>query len=425
MTCRMNVYKNTELGGHTGNLSESTVGKPWTDWQGISSLKVDGDCPWLLQSRDVGGAEFLFTKDTNQHSLNVGNGLSSGLDNVDKWYGGNHVNFIKLPKPMSMTKYPFVKDIKVYGNRDWTDRFGYVVNHSASKDTSKPVKLTKNGISKVPCKGAKESHVVKHVNPKEIHHETELVYRCGYAMENEGIKSLGDDLDPTSDPRYSMWSELATKYCNSNHNDYEQLIGFGKKCKDFTKKDDLSNFCKQNNNIVTKKVCNKTNLGKEGYRDIGMAYCENNSTDEFCRCHNNVYYNTVCKQNPQAPGCAEAKAIIDGFTTQGVEPDVIQSFLNCSPTCQTANYNPILQQCQTNVNACLAQINVGSANNSSISAECNIFDKKNPDSAPSLGDLGDEDDFFDDDDKKGSLFLFIFVCLISLMCFGMFTVLLV
>ena len=425
MSCTMNVYKHTELDGHTGNLSESTVGKPWTDWQGISSLKVLGDCPWLLQSRDVDGAEFLFTKDTNPHSLNVGSGLSVNLDNVDKWLPhGNFINFIKLPEPMSMSKYPFVKDITVYGNRNYSSRFGDVVDHSASKDTSKPVKLKKNGVSRVPCKGATESQVIKHVQPQSIHGETELVYRCGYNMDNESIKSLGDDLNGTADPRYSMWNELATKYCKSDHNQYEQLIGYSKKCKDFTGKNDLSNFCRQNNNIVTKTVCNKENLGEEEYRKIGKAYCDTNSTDEFCRCHNNVYYDTICKKNPQASGCAEAKELIDYFTKRGVDADVIQSYLNCSPTCQKSNYNPIIKQCQTNVNACLAQVNVGTANNSNISAKCNIFDKKNPD-MDSLDDLGDDDEFFDDDDKKGSLFLFIFVCLISLICFGMFTVLLV
>lgn len=420
MVCYIDVYKNSGTSSGKSATHDSSSDYGAVDYQGISSLKVTGDCPWLLSVSD--GAEFLFNKDSNENIVNM-KWPSVNLDDVDKKWGS--VKFIKLPKPMSMTKYPFVRDVTVYGKRKSIHPYGYVVDHSASKDTSIPVKLRKDGVSRVPCEGAKESQVVKHVNPHEIHDQTELVYRCGYDMQNEGIKSLGNTLYGTSDPRYSMWNDLAKKYCNSNPNDYEELIGYGKKCKDFISKSDLSNFCKQNNNIVTKTACNKTNLGEEDYKSIGMTYCNKNSTDEFCKCHNIVYYDTVCKKNNAAPGCAKAKALIDSFTRKGVDADVIQSYLNCSSPCQSANYNPILKQCETTVNACLAEINVGTADNSTISAKCNIFDKKNPDSAPSLGDLGDEDDFFDDDDddKKASLFIFVF--LISLICFGMFTVLLV
>ena len=138
--------------------------------------------------------------------------------------------------------------------------------------------------------------------------------------------------------------------------------------------DVLKDYCARPGKITSYQACK--NLNKGDYQRLAAAHCVANPTDSFCSCYNIM--NDVCKSNSSAAGCAEKKNKFDKLvagTPEG-QKQLWSGLEKCfGGVCSGAGkYLPPGHdlRCNSSVNVCVQNVEVGSLNDSGMNIVCDI-----------------------------------------------------
>jgi hypothetical protein len=136
----------------------------------------------------------------------------------------------------------------------------------------------------------------------------------------------------------------------------------------------LLEYCSRDGKIISHQACK--NLNEGDYQRLAAAHCVANPTDSFCSCYNIM--NDVCKSNSSAAGCAEKKNKFDKLvagTPEG-QKQLWSGLEKCfGGVCSGAGkYLPPGHdlRCNSSVNICVQNVEVGSLNDSGMNIVCDI-----------------------------------------------------
>lgn len=138
--------------------------------------------------------------------------------------------------------------------------------------------------------------------------------------------------------------------------------------------DVLKDYCARPGKITSYQACK--NLNEGDYQRFAAAHCAANPSDSFCSCYNVM--NNVCESNSNAAGCAEKKNKFDKLvagTPEG-QKQLWSGLEKCfGGVCSGAGkYLPPGHdlRCNSSVNICVQNVEVGSLNDSGMNIVCDI-----------------------------------------------------
>ena len=126
--------------------------------------------------------------------------------------------------------------------------------------------------------------------------------------------------------------------------------------------------------VISHQACKNLNDGD--YQRLAAAHCVAKPTDSFCSCYNIM--NDVCKSNSSAAGCAEKRNKFDKLVagTPDGQKQRWSGLEKCfGGVCSGAGkYLPPGNdlRCNSSVNVCVQNIEVGSLNDSGMNIVCDI-----------------------------------------------------
>ncbi len=138
--------------------------------------------------------------------------------------------------------------------------------------------------------------------------------------------------------------------------------------------DVLKAYCARPGKIISYQNCK--NLNEGDYQRFAAAHCAANPSDSFCSCYNIM--NDVCKSNSNAAGCAEKRNKFDKLVagTPDGQKQVWSGLEKCfGGVCSGAGkYLPPGHdlRCNSSVNVCVQNVEVGSLNDSGMNIVCDI-----------------------------------------------------
>ena len=136
----------------------------------------------------------------------------------------------------------------------------------------------------------------------------------------------------------------------------------------------LLEYCSRDGKIISHQACKNLNDGD--YQRLAAAHCVAKPTDSFCSCYNIM--NDVCKSNSSAAGCAEKRNKFDKLVagTPDGQKQLWSGLEKCfGGVCSGAGkYLPPGNdlRCNSSVNVCVQNIEVGSLNDSGMNIVCDI-----------------------------------------------------
>ena len=138
--------------------------------------------------------------------------------------------------------------------------------------------------------------------------------------------------------------------------------------------DVLKDYCARPGKIISYQNCK--NLNEGDYQRFAAAHCAANPSDSFCSCYNVM--NDVCKSNSNAAGCTEKRNKFDKLVagTPDGQKQVWSGLEKCfGGVCSGAGkYLPPGHdlRCNSSVNVCVQNVEVGSLNDSGMNIVCDI-----------------------------------------------------
>ena len=138
--------------------------------------------------------------------------------------------------------------------------------------------------------------------------------------------------------------------------------------------DVLKDYCARPGKIISYQNCK--NLNEGDYQRFAAAHCAANPSDSFCSCYNVM--NNVCESNSNAAGCAEKRNKFDKLVagTPDGQKQVWSGLEKCfGGVCSGAGkYLPPGHdlRCNSSVNVCVQNVEVGSLNDSGMNIVCDI-----------------------------------------------------
>ena len=177
-------------------------------------------------------------------------------------------------------------------------------------------------------------------------------------------------------PRYIIWQEAASKYCEIPGNAYKKIKGDTTCKQQFKDKNLAVKYCETGGNIAKdQKNCTVENLTPSVYDKIAKTFCKANASNKWCGCYNII--NRVCDSDPNAAGCltwVQKKAILK---SSGQDVSVYDSKPQCAaPVCTGSEvFTPATgdsMTCNQKYNICTQNIKQGVAKNSPTNASCNL-----------------------------------------------------
>ena len=138
--------------------------------------------------------------------------------------------------------------------------------------------------------------------------------------------------------------------------------------------DVLKDYCARPGKIISYQNCK--NLNEGDYQRFAAAHCVANPSDSFCSCYNVM--NNVCESNSNAAGCAEKRNKFDKLVagTPDGQKQVWSGLEKCfGGVCSGAGkYLPPGHdlRCNSSVNVCVQNVEVGSLNDSGMNIVCDI-----------------------------------------------------
>ena len=138
--------------------------------------------------------------------------------------------------------------------------------------------------------------------------------------------------------------------------------------------DVLKGYCARPGKIISYQNCK--NLNEGDYQRFAAAHCAANPSDSFCSCYNVM--NNVCESNSNAAGCAEKRNKFDKLVagTPDGQKQVWSGLEKCfGGVCSGAGkYLPPGHdlRCNSSVNVCVQNVEVGSLNDSGMNIVCDI-----------------------------------------------------
>jgi hypothetical protein len=273
-----------------------------------------------------------------------------------------------------------------------------------------------NGVDKDPCPKGGVRYPISHTTykPDGATWTTDVPHRfaCAYDETETKIREVRSEI-PDSDPRLPMYTDLIKHICSKDKN-INFLLPDGKTCIQANKHTDLGKkYCEKENNIVTKtNTCNKDNLGTSIFQEVLSEYCKkgdnitksectelspgvrnsiyetfcaSSPNNEKCSCYNVAKYDTVCKTNPNAAGCAKAKNDIDTFVALKGDEAVAKKLVPCDVCVGDNIYKPSgwNASCGIHINQCIQNIESGNLSDSMVNATCNIKQSVGDSTSPS------------------------------------------
>ena len=238
-------------------------------------------------------------------------------------------------------------------------------------------------------------------------HETNGPHKCSYNKDRGILGNL------KSNPGGGQYSAMVSRLCGFTENLTFRLPGNDGMCAEQGAAVDIAKaYCGQGANIITQTdVCNAAILpGKEGtyrallstyctanngniknsshacstiktynsalYDTIAKAFCEANPNDPFCSCYNVMNDKCANDSKTGVAGCSETGSYVD---LRNATPTDFQNVWDgqrkCGSVCAGANkYIPANNQagCKTTIQICAQEINVETATDSDIKAQCEL-----------------------------------------------------
>ena len=206
--------------------------------------------------------------------------------------------------------------------------------------------------------------------------------------------SLGALQTATKSPdQNAMYERLLNKYCTKDGNE-TQTIGHGSsavKCTDNNKFIAVAKrYCETGTNIKDADkdaICGPKNY--TAFHESAIKYCDNNPTDDWCRCYTAL---KKCTTNMNGPGCQKFKTVFDSYKKFQGKPGYTEAVnaIPCAAGCSLADvYRPRdLGTCPANITICNADVNVGSMQDSSVKVEQACSSGDAPSTDPKAGSGG-------------------------------------
>jgi len=239
-------------------------------------------------------------------------------------------------------------------------------------------------------------------------HSSNGSHTCGYPAEFIKMNALKND-DTVNN---SAYEEMIQRVCINPVNLTKSIPPTGTICAEHASAIQIAkDYCGEGGNIISETdVCNTDEpLGSAGYQQllntyctannvhikdsshpcaglktsasalyntISAAFCEANPNDSFCSCYNVLNDKCANDSKTGVAGCSETGSYVDLRNATPIDfQNVWDGQRKCGSVCAGANkYIPpsVTNGCKTTIQICAQEINVETATDSEIKAQCEL-----------------------------------------------------